>query len=639
MSYEDRLAEIVEEVAHNDIYQLSKAYPDETRLGIDWQDIARFEADVDGTEELTLSDVSGVASDVISRPETTLEALEAVVREFDVPGREKPMARTSVSVVNLPEDATYDVGGFSPEDWIGRMLALEGQITKRTEVNPLVKEAAFECLRCGTMTYIPQHGFGSLREPHKCQGCDLQGPFRLNETQSQWTNYQKIRLQEPPENARGETEHIDIHLTGDLAGDTRVEGGTRTTFFGRLNPVYTGDVVFEKDLVGTGYTVEQGGFEDADLSEYEDIIDEVASAPDTFDILVDSFAPSHQGHWHVKEALVLQLFGGWARTGEDGTRHRGDSHMFLLGDPGTGKTLLLEAAYEIAPRGALTDGTGSSSAGLTASIVKDSFSSEQFSIEAGTLVRANKGLAVVDELDKGDTSDLDALHTALESQQVHVSKAGKNASLPAETALLAAGNPTGGHFDPSKDIAEQVELKSPLLSRFDLIFTVRSEEDEDKIRDISDTMVSSRQRAGRRAVGDEVEPDASGPSVRLDRDEFTAYVTAAKAIRPVVHDPEVEREMREWFVETKTSLPERYASEMGHSEYDGPPLPITARKLDALQRLAEASARMRMSETVEMCDVERAKPLIERSLADIGIAPADSSSFSRSEAEATEIGL
>ncbi|WP_042663470.1 minichromosome maintenance protein MCM [Haloferax sp. ATB1] len=638
MNYEARLEEVLNAVAIDDIYELANDYPEETRLELDWRAIARCEAERDDSN-LSLASASGIASDLVARPETTLERLEDTVREFDVPGREKPMARASVSVVNLPDDATFDVGGFSPEDWIGRLLALEGQITKRTAVNPMVEKAAFECLRCGTMTYIPQHGFGALQEPHRCQGCEIQGPFRLNETQSEWTNYQKIRLQEPPENARGETEHIDIHLTGDLAGDPRVEGGTRTTFFGRLNPVYTGDVVFEKDLVGTGYTVEQGGFEAADLSEYEAVIDEVATAPNTFELLIDSFAPSHQGHRHVKEALVLQQFGGWARTGRDGAHHRGDSHMFLLGDPGTGKTLLLEAAYEVAPRGALTDGTGSSSAGLTASIVKDSFSSEQFSIEAGTLVRANKGIAVVDELDKGETSDLDALHTALESQQVHVSKAGKNAMLPAETSLLAAGNPTGGHFDPSKDIADQVELKSPLLSRFDLIFTIRSEEDEAKIRDISEKMVSSRNRAGRRALGEDIDEDDSGPSVRLNRDEFTAYITAAKQVQPVVRDPAVAREIREWFVETKTSLPERYVTAMGEQEYDGPPLPITARKLDALQRLSEASARIRLSETVEMVDVERAKPLIERSLADIGIAPADNSSFETATTEAAEVGI
>lgn len=86
--------------------------------------------------------------------------------------------------------------------------------------------------------------------------------------------------------------------------------------------------------------------------------------------------------------------------------------------------------------------------------MKNDFSDAQWSIAAGTLVRANGGTAVVDELDKGDTSDLDALHPALESQTVHVDKAGKNASLPAETSLLAAGNPTGGHFDPSKELTD-----------------------------------------------------------------------------------------------------------------------------------------------------------------------------------------
>jgi replicative DNA helicase Mcm len=650
----EQIQEFYRTAYRNEVRDLASRYPEERRLDVDWQRLAAWDdtgvgldqetlAGETADDEYRLEDVHGLASDVVARPESMLDAFGSALQELDVEQRAKPMARATVSFENLPADATFTVGSFSPAEWEGRLLALEGQITKRTEVDPRLDEGAFECVRCGTMTYLPQPEFGSIREPHECEGCESTSTFfRLNENQSEWIDYQKIRLQQPPEDAAGETENIDVHLLGDLAGNERVEGGARTTFVGRLTPVYTGDVVFEKTVIGNGFTVEEGAFDESDLEEYRDVIDRLRRDENRFEILVNSFAPGHEGHWIEKAALVLQLFGGWSREGPDGHYHRGDSHIYLLGDPGTGKTMLLEAAHEVAPMAAITDGTGSSAAGLTAAITKDDFSSEQFSIEAGTLVRANNGIAVVDELDKGDTADLDALHTALESQEVHVSKAGKNARLPAKTALLAAGNPTGGHFDPTKEIADQVDLKSPLLSRFDLIFTLRASEDEDEIRDIAGKMIRGRQAAGKLARDEPVDPEVLAEvETQLDTEEFAAYLARAHECRPVVRDDAVVERMREWFVETKTSLPERYGDAMGAGEYDGPPLPITARKLDAVQRLAEASARVRLSETVEMRDVERVLPLVERSLADIGIAPRDNSAFGRVEEDvrAESIGI
>lgn len=39
----------------------------------------------------------------------------------------------------------------------------------------------------------------------------------------------------------------------------------------------------------------------------------------------------------VKLAVVLVIIGGVSRTDPSGTRTRGESHMLLVGDPGTGK--------------------------------------------------------------------------------------------------------------------------------------------------------------------------------------------------------------------------------------------------------------------------------------------------------------
>lgn len=630
MNHQARAKEVLHEVAHDAIVALADEYPDERSLDLDWQALHAQDPDL--------------ANDLLRQPEAWLDRLEEALRTYDEASSEvdTKLGLANVRLQNLPDDETHVVGQFKPARLLNRLVSLKGQITKRTEVLPKIDEGAFQCFHCGTLNYREQPIFGKIREPFQCEDCERQGPFWMNETQSTWVDYQKVRLQQPPEEAKGETENIDIHVLDDLSGHAAIEGGQRVTFTGRLIPVRKkGNVVHKKMVVGNAIEPEQKAFEDLDTDAHRQAINALARHPTPHEVLVDAYAPGHEGDELVKLACVLQLFSGWARYAPDGTYHRGDSHMYLIGDPGTGKTNLLQAMYEIAPRAVLTDGTGSSAAGLTAALTKDSFSDQQWSIEAGTLVLADEGIAIVDELDKGDPDDLKALHTALESQQVHVSKAGKNATLPAKAALLAAGNPTGGHFDPTAEFASQVELQSPLLSRFDLIFAIRGKEDEETLTRISDRMLDTRNIAGRLARGEDVsaaeralvEPD-------LDQEVFAAYVAEAKDLKPVWRDEAVKAEMKRWFVETKTSLPSRYQT-TDQGEYDGPPLPVTARKLAALERLAEASARLRHSEVIEVADVDLVKPLLDRSLADIGIEPRTNAAVGRADQglDAGEIGL
>jgi replicative DNA helicase Mcm len=51
------------------------------------------------------------------------------------------------------------------------------------------------------------------------------------------------------------------------------------------------------------------------------------------------------------------------------------------------------------------------------------------------------------------------------------------------------------------------------------------------------------------------------------------------------------------------------------------PVPLTLKKLDALVRLAEASARLRLSETATVEDAKRATSLVRASLEDVGMDP------------------
>ena len=242
----------------------------------------------------------------------------------------------------------------------------------------------------------------------------------------------------------------------------------------------------------------------------------------------------------------------------------------------------------------------------TAAAVKDEFGEGRWTLEAGALVLADKGLACIDELDKMSDNDRSSLHEAMESQKISVAKAGINATLQCRCSMLAAANPKHGRFEPNSGIADQIDLPPALLSRFDMIFVLTDKPDAAKDKNITDHILKAHRR-GQVRRNPSLDASLDAEKILADTNEIRPiyekellrkYVAYSKRIVPVLS-------------EEATGIIQRSYLGIRKLGEGGNAVPITARQLEAFVRLSEASARARLSPVVETADAKRAVKLVE----------------------------
>jgi replicative DNA helicase Mcm len=297
------------------------------------------------------------------------------------------------------------------------------------------------------------------------------------------------------------------------------------------------------------------------------------------------------------------------------------THNYLSNGVVSHNSAMLQYIRNIAPRSVYTSGKGSSSAGLTAAAVRDDFGEgQQWTLEAGALVLADKGIAAVDELDKMAADDRSAMHEALEQQSISVSKAGINATLKSRCSLLGAANPKYGRFDQYESIGEQIDLEPALISRFDLIFTVTDQPDEERDAELADHILQTNyagelnthrtEMRQSNVTEDEVEDATEEVSPDVEPELLRKYVAYARRnVFPTMTDAAMAR-IREFYVDLRAE-----------GQGEDAPVPVTARKLEALVRLAEASARVRLADEVTEADANRVIDIVRSCLQDIGVDP------------------
>jgi len=483
---------------------------------------------------------------------------------------------------------------------VGNLILIDGILVRASSVKPLLVKAVFKCRRCGETQSIAQTGI-FIRTPLGCANPDCRriGPLDFVEEESTFINFQEVRIQEKPEDLPpGQLPRsIDIRLIEDLVDVVRP--GDRVSVTGivralqevvpRRGKLRTFELYLDANYIDTlGKEVEI-----VQISpEEEKQIKELAADPFVHRTLTRSIAPSIFGYEDVKEAIAYLLFSGVPKVLPDGVMIRGDLNVLLIGDPGTAKSQLLQYVGRIAPRGLYTSGRGTTAAGLTAAVVREKAGG--LVLEAGALVLADKGICCIDEFDKMRPEDRVAIHEAMEQQTVSVAKGGIVATLNARASILAAANPALGRYEPSRIVAENINLPITVLSRFDLIFVLI-----DKPEREMDTKMAEHILRLHESRAPPVEPPISPQLLRK-------YISYAKRIEPRITDEALKR------------FEAFYLKMRGTPETGTSPIAITPRQLESLVRLSEARAKAALRQEVTAEDAEAVIKLMEKSLGQVG---------------------
>ncbi|TFY67727.1 hypothetical protein EVJ58_g1419 [Rhodofomes roseus] len=546
---------------------------------------------------------------------------------------------------------------------LGKMISLEGIVTRCSLVRPKMLKSVHYCpetrlfhareYRDATTSTSNLPPTSAVTPQKDDDGHDLQTEFG----HCVFRDHQRISIQEMPERAPAgqlprstdvtlDDDLVDRCKPGDriqLVGVYRSVGGGATGAFKSI--ILANNINLLSSKIGGG--IAQTQLTDSDIR----MINQLSKRSNITKLLSQSLAPSIYGHDHIKTAILLLLLAGAEKNLPNGTHIRGDINLLMVGDPSTAKSQLLRFVLGTAPLAIATTDGGSSGVGLTAAVTTDKETGER-RLEAGAMVLADRGVVCIDEFDKMSDIDRVAIHEVMEQQTVTIAKAGIHTTLNARCSVVAAANPIYGQYDIHKDPHKNIALPDSLLSRFDLLFVVTDDVDENRDRLIADHVLRMHRYlppgveegtpvadnlnqnlsidgpAATQGDADEGEPspfEKYDPLLHIGIGEVLSstrrrkpkkqevlsiafvkkYIQYAKS-KPA---PVLTKGAADWIVNVYATL--RNEDPEGNKKKTSP---LTARTLETLIRLATAHAKARLSTKVQETDAMAAEELLRFAL-------------------------
>lgn len=555
---------------------------DDKAIFIDFEDIAEH--------SIELSEF------IINRPMETLQMFEDAIEDTSW-----ILNKIRVRLNSLPESQHLKIRDIRAKD-IGKIISINGTIRIASEIRPRVTKITFECPSCGTIISVLQTKKETVH-PSTCS-CGRKGGFK--ELTEDLIDSQVVTIEEAQENMDEGSEQpkrIRSILEEDLTDKSlskRVIPGSRIKIIGVVEAIPLGTnskkplTTYDIAIKTNNIIPMEEDFDEVELSEEDKKkILEISKRKDLMEYLSRSVSPSIYGNESVKKALTLYLFGGVSRERSDGSFSREQIHGLMVGDPGCAKSVMLKYMKELSQKSRYVSDKGASGVGLTATAIMDE-TTKTWALEAGAMVLANNGHLFVDEIDKMGESDRSNLHEGMSVGTISVSRANIQAVLNAKTSVLAAANPKLGRFDVNQPFAEQIKLSSSLLSRFDFIFVIRDIPEEERDTAIADKIFGEHNENKEKNI--------------LAKDMYRKYINYAKSFSPELTKQAINA-LKKYYI----GLRNRSKMIEGRKV-----IPIGARQLEGLIRLSEASGKMRLSNTVEVCDAEQAIEIMENYLKEVG---------------------
>jgi replicative DNA helicase Mcm len=487
----------------------------------------------------------------------------------------------------------------------GKLVSIDGTVKTKTQAQIRSKVLVFKCSRCGVYLREPQENL-FMSEPLECRkdegGCGKGGnqttfkqidvstmrgedAFNFATVGHDMINYQVLTVEEPLEgiDVRDSPLKLTLVLENDLV--QMVHGNDSLRFTGILKQKFVKNGN-SKSTLGILYLEVNSieGIEGEELTS-EDIEQIIALSrqENILQMLVDSFAAGICGYEDVKFACLQSVFGGVTRD-LDGTHQRGEIHFLMVGDPSTGKSVLMRFAVTISPRGRVAQSGRASGAGILGCGIRDELTGT-WTAEAGLMALSHGGVLGVDEFGDLDPVAKKALKPAMEQGLIELTVGGARVTHLAYTALIATANPKFGRFDTGIPILPQVKMDPALYSRLDQMAFCKDEVDNTNDRKIFDQIRMNRS-------GKCHDKENAAP---ISLELLKKYVQHAKTIDPKLNKT-AWNYCENFYATTRGKF--RQGCEDGYF--------LTVRNAEGLIRLTESIARMRLSKEATVEDAKKA---------------------------------
>ncbi|KAI9141782.1 MCM2/3/5 family-domain-containing protein [Paraphysoderma sedebokerense] len=544
-----------------------------------------------------------LADQVYSRPAALLPLFEAAVKRSakkilyaNLPDAEAEEKTPNCQVTLKSTENITPIRDLNAQ-YVSKLIRVAGIIIAASTPSAKATHVHLMCKGCRHVKALPVNGgFSGVQFPRICDAPAVPGvekdcgmdPYIIIHDKCKFVDQQTLKLQEAPDMVPVGELPRHMVMSADRWLTNKVVPGTRVTVMGIYEVFSTKS---DKSSAGVGSRVAylrivgleldqdnaaRGGRRTFTEEEEEEYI-HMARQPNFYELFAHSIAPSIYGSSDVKKAIACLLLGGSRKILPDGMRLRGDINVLLLGDPGVAKSQLLKFVEKTAPIAVYTSGKGSSAAGLTASVIRDP-SSREFYLEGGAMVLADGGVVCIDEFDKMREEDRVAIHEAMEQQTISIAKAGITTILNSRTSVLAAANPVWGRYDDMKTPGENIDFQSTILSRFDMIFILKDEHNDQRDMTIARHVMSIHTRGNAPEAADVPE---------IDIQKMKGFVAYAKSKCAPRLSPEAAEKLSSYFVDIRAQI---RSLDSGRNA-----VPITIRQLEAVIRISEALAKLQLS--------------------------------------------